>query len=111
MQGLGVGVHGMGMGLGGGIGGAGGMGGMEYPDITERYDHSARIDGTAIEDASTEQLTAFLDEVSDTASLQDASFDLPAAAGVKRKSDVAELPPPVVSTDSSLPVPKAKRKR
>ena len=32
-----------------------------YPDITDHYDHSARIDGTTMEDASTEQLAAFLE--------------------------------------------------
>ena len=51
--------------IGDGHNGTGANGaGLAYPDITDHYDHSARIDGTAIEDASTEQLTAFLDEAS-----------------------------------------------
>ncbi|KAI0373043.1 hypothetical protein BV20DRAFT_850175 [Pilatotrama ljubarskyi] len=48
--------------------GVGGGGPMDYNDVTDNYDHSARIDGTSIEEASTEQLTAFLDEASSASS-------------------------------------------
>ncbi|KAI0362529.1 hypothetical protein OH77DRAFT_62015 [Trametes cingulata] len=52
----------------GGYGVPGGGGALDYNDVTDNYDHSARIDGTSIEDASTEQLTAFLDEASSASS-------------------------------------------
>ncbi len=124
-DGSGAGADGMGMGMdmdmsmsmGGGSGGSG-FGGLDYPDITEHYDHSAQIDGTAIENASTEQLTAFLDEatggVGAGAEAQGATKS-PRVGTLgqthqKRKSDAAEM---------SLPTPpegggtgkKVKRKR
>ncbi len=81
-----------------------------YPDVTARYDPTGRLDDTTVGDATTEQLTAFLDDVSDSASLHNESLEFPpSTSGVKRKSDVAELPPQLLSTDVSGP--KAKRKR
>ena len=70
-----------------------------YPDVTADFD-AAHHSIPGIGNPSAEQLSAFLDEVSPDVSMQDASFELPTAAtaGVKRKSDVAELPPPLVST-------------
>ena len=108
-----------------GMAGAG-LGVLDYPDITDHYDHSARIDGTAIEDASTEQLTAFLDEAATTA---DAGASpggvggLGGAGGVgspkvhamvgtthqKRKSDAVDLPLPTLTEDGTGK--KIKRKR
>ena len=93
-----------------------------YHDITNHYDHNTRIDGTSIEDASTEQLTAFLDEAASAEATPGVAASrspkvapigsVPtanAAAHQKRKSDVAEL---------HLPIPpeggtgkKVKRKR
>ncbi|RPD66517.1 hypothetical protein L227DRAFT_147093 [Lentinus tigrinus ALCF2SS1-6] len=108
------------IGDGAGGGGAGvGMDGMDgmpgYPDITDHYDHSARIDGTSIDDASTEQLAAFLEE----ASANSGADSPPGGVGVnmnvngsmhqKRKSDAMDLPlptPPEGGTGK-----KVKRKR
>lgn len=126
-DGSGAGADGMGMGMdmdmsmsmGGGSGGSG-FGGLDYPDITEHYDHSAQIDGTAIENASTEQLTAFLDEATGGAGAgagaeAQGATKSPRVGTLgqthqKRKSDAAEM---------SLPTPpegggtgkKVKRKR
>ncbi|GBE81888.1 hypothetical protein SCP_0402620 [Sparassis crispa] len=88
-------------------------GGGEYPDVTGRYDPSTEIDGTKVGDASTEQLTAFLDEVSDTASpLPPHSPDSkPTNGGYKRKLDMADLSIPQQKADISMTVPKVKRKR
>jgi len=88
-----------------------------FPDVTTQYDPTTPLDGTTVGDASTEQLTAFLDDVSaaDAGSLNGAlDFKPPLSlVGVKRKSDVAELPPPLVSQDTSpgSAAPKVKRKR
>jgi hypothetical protein len=79
-----------------------------FPDVTTQFDPATPLDGTTVGDASADQLTAFLDDVSsDTNSLNE-SLDK-VSAGTKRKSDVADLPPPILSTD--MPAPKAKRKR
>ena len=112
--------HGVGMGSGDGLGpGVDDIGGHMldgYPDITDHYDHNARIDGRNIDDASTEQLTAFLDEAAsaDTtpgvAAARSPRLSPSASLHQKRKSDAAEL---------SLPLPlegggtgkKVKRKR
>ncbi|GJE87062.1 winged helix-turn-helix transcriptional regulator [Phanerochaete sordida] len=89
-----------------------------FPDVTEHYDPSTPLDGTTVGDASTDQLTAFLDDVAhpDAGALD---FGKPATVrpgvGMKRKSDVAELPPPLVGHDtaplSGASAPKVKRKR
>ncbi|KAI0723858.1 hypothetical protein C8T65DRAFT_90794 [Cerioporus squamosus] len=107
--------------IGDGHGGSGtDMGGMPgYPDITDHYDHSARIDGTSIEDASTEQLAAFLDEAGSAAAADSPVMaKSPMAMGgagaasmhhQKRKSDALDLPlpdPPEGGTGK-----KVKRKR
>ncbi|KAH9901430.1 hypothetical protein C8Q73DRAFT_245023 [Cubamyces lactineus] len=47
--------------------------GLDYHDVTDNYDHNTRIDGTSIEDASTEQLTAFLDEASSASASSEAT--------------------------------------
>ena len=95
-----------------------GGGGLDYPDmdITDRYDHNARIDGTAIEDASTEQLAAFLDEASvsaDGGSPKVTRSPRVATNGTtvhaKRKSDVADLPLPTPPAEETGR--KVKRKR
>ncbi|PSR77609.1 hypothetical protein PHLCEN_2v7799 [Hermanssonia centrifuga] len=83
-----------------------------FTDVTTNYNPNTQLDGTTIGDASTDQLAAFLDDMSDTASLRDDPLDLQPMAGNKRKSDVSELPPPLLSNDSlSMQPPKAKRKR
>lgn len=84
-----------------------------YVDVTRGFDPMARLDGTAVGDAATDQLGAFLDDTSDTASMHNDTLEYPPVplAGTKRKSDVAELPPPIVSHDSPAAVPKVKRKR
>ncbi|EPS96842.1 hypothetical protein FOMPIDRAFT_1129606 [Fomitopsis schrenkii] len=94
--------------------GTGGDSNIDYTDITDRYDPTTRIDGTTVGDASTDQLTAFLDEVSDTASpnpITDSSTITPQ----KRKSDVAGLSLPSSSpsnvVDNAPAGPKTKRKR
>ena len=87
-----------------GMAGAG-LGGLDYPDITDHYDHSARIDGTAIEDASTEQLTAFLDEASGVDAAPGVGVGVARSPKVatthqKRKSDAVDLDLPMpVSLD------------
>lgn len=91
---------------------SGGDGNADYSDVTDRYDPSTKIDGTRVGDASTEQLTAFLDEVSDTASPLTNSPDLKPANMHKRKSDVADLPIPPTNSIEHTPLgPKVKRKR
>ena len=81
-----------------------------YPDVTARYDPSTRLDGTTVGDATTDQLTAFLDDVSDSASMHNESLEFPPpTAGVKRKSDATDLPPPLLTTD--IPASKVRRKR
>ena len=108
------GVGGVGVGVGVGPMGMDGMGG--YSDITDHYDHSARIDGTSIEDASTEQLAAFLEEASAGANSGSGAADSPGRMKSpvqhqhqKRKSDAVDLPlpnPPEGGTGK-----KVKRKR
>lgn len=86
-----------------------------FPDVTSHFDPTTPLDGTTVGDASTDQLTAFLDDVSSSASdsLNDSlDFQPKTTVGAKRKSDVAELPPPLLSGDAgSDPSPKVKRKR
>ncbi|KAH9952061.1 hypothetical protein B0H21DRAFT_11869 [Amylocystis lapponica] len=95
-----------------GISSGGGDSGMGYADITGHYDPSTQIDGTSVGDASTEQLTAFLDEVSDTNSPITHSPDLVPVNGRKRKSDVVDLSLPRESVIEYSPSgPKLKRKR
>ena len=96
-------------------GGPGGPG-LGYADVTNQYDHSARIDGTAIEDASTEQLAAFLDEahvgVDGSRSPTIPRNTRQNGSGVthtKRKSDVADLPLPTPPAEETGR--KVKRKR
>ncbi|OCH93869.1 hypothetical protein OBBRIDRAFT_789905 [Obba rivulosa] len=108
--------------------------GIDYADMTDRFDPATHIDGagTRVADASTDQLTAFLDEVSDASTVigngsgsgtngtpstmrsPDVKSVAPGApaAGQKRKSEL-ELPPLPAQTTLELPpgVPKAKRKR
>ena len=81
-----------------------------FSDVTTQFDPTTPLDGTTVGDASTDQLTAFLDDVDPGPIVEPLSK---ATAGVKRKSDVAELPPPILSQDT-LPTstaPKVKRKR
>ncbi|KAI0345230.1 hypothetical protein BDW22DRAFT_1354137 [Trametopsis cervina] len=81
-----------------------------FTDVTGRFDPSTPLDGTTIGDASTEQLAAFLDDVSsDSASLQE-PLDQPSSIPSKRKSDVADFPPPLLSAQAAQS-PKARRKR
>lgn len=82
----------------------------DYSDVTSHYDPSTRIDGTSVADASTEQLTAFLDEVQSDTAPSPLSSSIPKPQ--KRKSDVAgiSLPTPTV-LDSMAAGPKTKRKR
>ena len=85
-----------------------------FPDVTSQFDPSTPLDGTTVGDASTDQLTAFLDDVSsDTNSLNETlDFTPKVIAGTKRKSDIVDLPPPIISTDITAdPGPKVKRKR
>ena len=82
-----------------------------FTDVTGRFDPATQINGTALGDASTDQLTAFLDDVSDTASLQEQHHEQPTKVPSKRKSDVADLPPPLLSTDVETQSPKMRRKR
>lgn len=83
-----------------------------FTDVTSHYDPTTPLHGTTVGDASTEQLTAFLDDVSsDTASLNE-PLDFQqspqrSSGGMKRKSDAAELPHPPLSGGD----PKVKRKR
>lgn len=85
-----------------------------FTDVTGQFDPSTPLQGTTLGDASTDQLTAFLDDVSsDTASLHD-PLEFQPKSGMKRKSDVADLPPPLLSGDAgeaATQVPKVKRKR
>ena len=95
--------------------------GLAYPDITDHYDPSARIDGTALEDASTEQLAAFLDEASVSADggspkiarspriMTNGGGGGGGAAHAKRKSDVVDLPLPTPPAEETGR--KVKRKR
>ncbi|TBU35597.1 hypothetical protein BD311DRAFT_7797 [Dichomitus squalens] len=88
-----------------------------YQDITNHYDHNTRIDGTSIEDASTEQLTAFLDEAAGAEAAPGVAASRSpkvgpiggAAAHQKRKSDVIDLQLPISSEGGTGK--KAKRKR
>lgn len=94
--------------------GTGGDSNVDYTDITDRYDPSTRIDGINVGDASTDQLTAFLDEVSDTAS-PNPIIDSSTVTPQKRNSDAAGLSLPSSSPsnviDHALAGPKTKRKR
>ena len=96
--------------------GDGGDANIDYTDVTDRFDPATRIDGTTVGDASTDQLTAFLDEVSDTASPNPIT-DSPNVTPLpqKRKSDVAGLSLPSSSpsnaVDHAPAGPKTKRKR
>lgn len=96
--------------------GNGGDPNVDYTDVTDRFDPATRIDGTTVGDASTDQLTAFLDEVSDTASPHPIT-DSPNVTPLpqKRKSDVAGLSLPSSSpsniVDHAQAGPKTKRKR
>ncbi|TFY57090.1 hypothetical protein EVJ58_g7235 [Rhodofomes roseus] len=84
---------------------------VDYSDVTDRFDPATQIDGTTVGDASTEQLAAFLDEVSDTASPMPHSPDV-APVPQKRKSDMAGLSLPASNTVDLTPGgPKTKRKR
>lgn len=100
----------------GGLGGSGGgLGGgdvtMDYRDVTDNYDHSARIDGTSIEDASTEQLTAFLDEASSASSEATPANGSPLmSTHQKRKSEVM-IDVPMPSSPEGGAGKKVKRKR
>ncbi|PCH37907.1 hypothetical protein WOLCODRAFT_114425 [Wolfiporia cocos MD-104 SS10] len=86
-------------------------GNMEYSDVTDHFNPSARIDGITVADASTEQLAAFLDEVSDTASPHMRSPEIKTTPA-KRKSDVAGLAPSIVDVEKTAAAgPKSKRKR
>ncbi|KAI8989802.1 hypothetical protein BD414DRAFT_317743 [Trametes punicea] len=78
-----------------------GAAGIDYADVTGNYDHSARIDGTSIEDASTEQLTAFLDEASSGSTSSEAT---PSTASPL-------LPPGAVSQTSSRPHPPPSKRK
>lgn len=85
-----------------------------FPDVTSQFDPTTPLDGTTVGDASTEQLTAFLDDVSSADSIPVIEPISKATSGVKRKSDVAELlPSPLFSQDTSPTsmAPKVKRKR
>ncbi|KAH9930768.1 uncharacterized protein B0H18DRAFT_1116879 [Fomitopsis serialis] len=84
---------------------------LDYSDVTDRFDPATQIDGTTVGDASTEQLAAFLDDVSDTASPMSNPTDV-APVPQKRKSDAAGLSLPSFNTvDHVLAGPKTKRKR
>ncbi|OBZ65652.1 Heat shock factor protein [Grifola frondosa] len=87
---------------------------FDYTDVTDRFDPSAQIDGhgTRLGDASTEQLTAFLDDASsDTTSPKTNPLELHPARQ-KRKSDLVDLPSLMLNhIDASSTGPKAKRKR
>ena len=85
-----------------------------FPDVTTHFDPNTPLDGTTVGDASTDQLTAFLDDVSSASDSLNDTLDLQsrASVGVKRKSDVLELPPPLLSNDAaSAAEPQVKRKR
>ncbi|KAI0763705.1 hypothetical protein BC629DRAFT_1596903 [Irpex lacteus] len=82
-----------------------------FTDVTGRYDPTTQINGTSLGDASTDQLTAFLDDVSsDTASLHD-PHEQPPKVPSKRKSDVADLPPSFLSADPVAQSPKTTRRK
>lgn len=82
-----------------------------FSDVTTQFDPSTPLDGTTVGDASTDQLTAFLDDVSSPhAAALDGQALPKSVVGTKRKSDVADLPPPLVSHDPAF-APKIKRKR
>lgn len=93
---------------------------LNYPDVTSFGDGSAM--GIPNADANSEQLAAFLDEVSSDAnsSLADEVTATSAAAnqaskGRKRKSEVVELPAPLGSSDAvssgDVTPPQTKKKR
>nr|VWP00202.1 Elongator complex protein 3 (EC [Ganoderma boninense] len=108
--------HGVGMSPHGGLG-AGGHMLDDYPDITDHYDHNTRIDGRNIDDASTEQLTAFLDEAASAdatpavAAARSPKLSPGASLHQKRKSDAAELSPLLVPLEVGGTGKKMKRKR
>ncbi len=82
-----------------------------FTDVTGRYDPTTQINGTSLGDASTDQLTAFLDDVSsDTASLHD-PHEQPPKVPSKRKSDVADLPSSFLSADHGAQSPKTTRRK
>ncbi|KAM5532325.1 hypothetical protein V8D89_014004 [Ganoderma adspersum] len=107
--------HGVGMGPGGILGGGPMLDG--YPDITDHYDHNTRIDGRNIDDASTEQLTAFLDEAASAdatpavAAARSPRLSPGASLHQKRKSDAADLSPLLLPLEGGGTGKKMKRKR
>ncbi|CCL99986.1 uncharacterized protein FIBRA_02011 [Fibroporia radiculosa] len=86
---------------------------IDYTDVTDHFDPSARIDGIAVGDASTEQLTAILDEVSETTASPHTHSPELRPVPQKRKSDVAGFSLPNINEVDSVtaPGPKTKRKR
>ena len=115
--------HGAGMSPGGILGGGIGVDGVSgpmldgYPDITDHYDHNTRIDGRNIDDASTEQLTAFLDEAASAdatpavAAARSPRVSPGASLHQKRKSDAADLSPLLIPLEGGGTGKKMKRKR
>ncbi|KIP08764.1 hypothetical protein PHLGIDRAFT_363864 [Phlebiopsis gigantea 11061_1 CR5-6] len=78
-----------------------------FPDVTSHFDPNTPLDGTTVGDASTDQLTAFLDDVSSASDSLNDPLELQSRPS-KRKSDVLDLPPPLLSNDTE---PQVKRKR
>ncbi|KZT00387.1 uncharacterized protein LAESUDRAFT_718183 [Laetiporus sulphureus 93-53] len=92
---------------------SGSNGNLDFSDVTDHYDPSTRIiDGTTVGDASTDQLTSFLDEVSDTATPVARSTNM-TPLPQKRKSDMAGLriPPSAPEDHSTAASHRTKRKR
>ncbi|KZT09588.1 uncharacterized protein LAESUDRAFT_512017 [Laetiporus sulphureus 93-53] len=84
---------------------------LGYPDVIDHFDPSTRIDGTPVANASTDQLTAFPDEVFDTASMQTNNSDARSLPQKRKADDAGQSLTPATPHDSSADSRKTKRKR